>query len=281
MDSMAEINSPVDEAEELELPANHPGINDKDYVRRRKLFFYLARDLRLRGLAPPIFPYTEQECALWEATYKRLEQLHQKVACSLYLEGKQALPLSSEQVPQLVEVERALISRAGVRLVPAEGLLHGKTYFRYWSERIMPVTLFLRFPDCPDYTPEPDMIHDIIGHVPPLVDKKYVELIQLLGKIANIASPDQLDALVRFYWYTVEFGLVREAGSIKVLGAGILSSVEELENMVAERIEIRSFNFEEVLQTPIDTVHQQEFLFLADSLEQIIDYGMRLYSPPT
>jgi phenylalanine-4-hydroxylase len=270
MDSMADINSPLTEAEDLILADNHPGRNDAAYVRRRKMFFYLARDLRLRKFSAPTLPYSDCEQELWLTLYNRLDELHRVHAAAVFLDGKSALKLSARAVPQLWELEQILWQRTGVRLVPAEGLLHGKIYFDYWSNRVMPCTLFLRHESAPEYTPEPDIVHDVIGHVPPLMNPEYVELIELLGKSAGLLNPNELEALVRLYWFTVEFGMIREQGELKVLGAGILSSIGETEHAISGAAELREFSLAEVLATPFDPTKMQPTLFVAESLAEIV-----------
>lgn len=271
MDSMSEINAPWTEAEDLSLPANHPGLADTGYVRRRKMFFYLARDLRLRAFATPQLAYTTAEQSLWCHLFTELDALHQKHAAEIFLNGKHALGLCAGGIPQLQELEKNLLASTGVKLVPAEGLLHGKTYFKYWSQRTMPCTLFLRHESCPEYTPEPDIVHDVIGHVPPLMNQTYATLIELIGKASLSLHPAELEALVRFYWFSVEFGLIEENGKMKVLGAGILSSIGEMKNVVEGRAELRPFDLEEILATAFDPTHLQPKLFVAPSLASILD----------
>jgi phenylalanine-4-hydroxylase len=270
MDSMADINAPWIEAEDLLLPQNHPGLQDGEYVRRRKMFFYLARDLRLREFDVPCLPYSPIEQDLWRSLFRRLDELHRKHAAKLFLDGKFGLHLTADRIPQLMEMERYLVKTTGVRLVPAEGLLHGKSYFNYWAKRVMPCTLFLRHASSPEYTPEPDIVHDVIGHVPPLMNKEYVDRIELIGKASLTLGPDELEELVRFYWFTVEFGLIQEAGKMKILGAGILSSLGEMEHVVSEKVKLRPFDLEEILATPFDPTHLQPKLFVAPSLDAIV-----------
>jgi phenylalanine-4-hydroxylase len=268
---MAEINAPLLEAEDLQLPQNHPGKDDSAYIRRRKMFFYLARDLRLRGFQAPLLPYTQEETALWARLFARLDELHERAAAGVFLAGKEGLGLVHERIPQLQELSVELQRRTGASLVPAEGLLHGKIYFEHWAEGVMPCTLFLRHHNNPEYTPEPDIVHDVIGHVPPLMDPEYVALIQRIGKVAKAATPEQLELLVRFYWFTVEFGLIKEDGKTKILGAGILSSIGETEHVLAGKPTIRQFDLEEVIQTEFDPTHLQPVLFVAPSLECVIE----------
>ena len=275
---MAEINSPLIELEDLLLAENHPGRHDPAYVRRRKMFFYLARDLRLRQFDTPALPYAAAEQELWCALYKRLNDLHQLHAASIVLDGKEALKLSAQSIPQLCELEQLLQRRTGVRLVSAEGLLHGKIYFDYWSKRVMPCTLFLRHESAPGYTPEPDIVHDVVGHVPPLMNPEYVDLIELLGKSSTLLSPAELEALVRLYWFTVEFGMIREQGQLKILGAGILSSIGETEHVISGSAELRPFSLAEVLATPFDPTRMQPTLFVAESLAEIVTAAQEFLS---
>lgn len=271
MDSMGEINAPWEEVEELELPKNHPGICDKGYVRRRKMFFYTARDVRLRGLSNLNFEYTSEEMNLWRGLFSQLDTLHRDSACQLYLAGKSELGLEKETVPSLLDLSSVLMSATGVRLVPAEGLLHGRTYFGYWAHRIMPCTQYIRHHSHPEYTPEPDIVHDVIGHVPPLLHPKYARIIEEVGRLAAAITPEQLEQLVRFYWFTIEFGLLKEGSRRSILGAGILSSIQETRHVLAGGAKIAAFDLEQMLATPFDTTVLQPLLFESDSMSQIED----------
>jgi len=273
---MAEINTEILESEELDVPPNHPGRDDKEYLRRRRMFFFLAREHRLRELASPALEYTEEEQALWKNTFLELDELHSKAAARVFQEGKQALGLSPGTIPQLSQLEPQLFSSTGVRLVPAEGLLHGKIYFNYWSKCVMPCTQFLRHAKHPEYTPEPDIIHDVVGHVPPLMNTAYVSLIEKIGRAAQGATAEALERIVRFYWFTVEFGLIEENGKVRILGAGILSSVEETKNVLSGKPQLRPFNFEEMMNQPFATTELQPILYVAPSLETIVNYAGRL-----
>src|SRR5688500_17803548 len=116
-----------------------------------------------------------------------------------------------------------------MHLVPAEGALPYRTFYRYVGQRGLPVTQFIRHGSHPEFTPEPDMIHDCLGHVPPLMNHDYAELLTLIGTAATTTQePRHVLALKRFSWYSIEFGLIEEAGTIKVFGAGILSSTREI-----------------------------------------------------
>jgi len=267
---MADINAPWVDPEVLSMPDNHPGLGDKDYVRRRRMFFYSAREHRLRRLPSPHFVYLDEEAELWQSVFRRLDDLHAQHAARVYLEGRDALRIERRRIPNLGELDKTLEASTGVRLVPAEGLLHGKTYFELWADRVMPCTQFLRHGSHPEYTPEPDAIHDIIGHVPPLMDDAYVQLIELVGRMARQVDAERLEQLVRFYWFTIEFGLIEEAGLTRVLGAGILSSIGELEHAISDDVEIRPFELDAVLATAFDNTRLQPLLFKAEALDQIM-----------
>ncbi|MGB0717441.1 MAG: hypothetical protein ACPGXK_16310 [Phycisphaerae bacterium] len=276
MDSMDQINSPQEEAASLELPGNHPGLGDQVYVDRRRMFFETARAHRLAGTATPPVAYLEREQWLWRSIYRELNSMHESSACRIYREGKSALGLCDSVIPQLPDLEQVLFRRNGVQLVPAEGLLHGKTYFQLWADRVMPCTQFLRHDKQPQYTPEPDIIHDVIGHVPPLADTEYVSLIQKIGQLAKRANPDQLEELVRFYWFTIEFGLLMEDGRQVILGAGILSSTGEIEHVLSGEAAIEPFDLDRVLATPLNTTDIQERIFVAPSLAFILEQAEAL-----
>ena len=278
MDSMADINAPWVDPDVLSMPENHPGLGDRDYVRRRRMFFYSAREHRLRNLPSPHFVYLDEETSLWQSVFQRLDDLHTKHAARVYLQGRDALRIERRRIPHLGELDKTLQASTGVRLVPAEGLLHGKTYFELWADRVMPCTQFLRHGSQPEYTPEPDAIHDIVGHVPPLMDDSYVNLIELVGRMARQVDAERLERLVRFYWFTIEFGLIEERGGTRMLGAGILSSIGELEHAISTNVDIRPFDLDTVLATPFDNTHLQPLLFKAQSLDEIIEAAERLRS---
>ncbi len=268
MESMANI-ADTRQAEDLDLPKNHPGLSDESYIRRRKMFFYLARDLRMRGIPSPMMTYTGEELALWTEIFTELNGLHDRAASELFLAGREALNLRADRIPQLGELAATLQRTTGFSIAPAEGLLPGRSYFDYWSDGIMPCTQFLRHPSQPAYTPEPDIIHDVVGHVPPLVDKHYSEIVRSFGQLSRIASDEAMEAIVRLYWFTIEFGMIEERGKLKILGAGILSSIGETKYVMDRKPEFRPFSIEEIINTPFDPTRMQDKLFVLPSLDAV------------
>src|SRR5437870_1413917 len=214
---------------ELELEPGHPGLGDEAYVRRRKELFALCRRHRLERLGPPLIQYTSEETRIWREVSPKLDELHRKHACQIYLKAKDTLGISGSEIPQLRHLSDRVKRETNMHLVPAEGPLAYRTFYSYIAERGFPVTQFIRHGSHPEFTPEPDMIHDCLGHVPPLMNHDYAEVLTLIGKAAH-ATPDPLQvlALKRFSWFSIEFGLMEEQGETKVFGAGILSSTGEI-----------------------------------------------------
>lgn len=252
----------------LELEPGHPGIRDADYVARRRELFALCRRHRLQRLGPPLIDYTDEETRIWRDVSPKLGVLHRQHACGLYLRAKRDLAIGEEAIPQLRLLSQRVEAETGMHLVPAEGALPYRTFYEYIAERGFPVTQFLRHGSHPEFTPEPDMVHDCLGHVPPLMNRDYAELLHLIGKAAaTTPHGDQVLAIKRFSWFSIEFGLIEEAGETKVFGAGILSSTGEIPFSVNSPDVIRRpFVAEEVIETDYDPSRMQDRLFVAPSL---------------
>lgn len=251
---------------ELELDPKHPGLHDQQYVARRAELFHLARDYRLHNKGIPLVDYTPEEDAVWRFISAKLAAAHEAHACSIYLKGKALLNLDTEKMPQLHHLEKRLQEQHRIGIVPAEGLLHARTFHHYLRQRIMPATLFLRHPSDPEYTPEPDAVHDVLGHVPPLMDTEYVDIIELIGRAVQTATDEQLVAWSRIYWFTIEFGLIEEAGEIKVFGTGLLSSFGEMAYCYSNNVERRPFILDDVINTDYDSSRMQDILYVVPSL---------------
>src|SRR5438874_12078932 len=238
------------DASELELEAGHPGLGDEGYVQRRKELFALCRRYRLERLGPPLIDYTPEETRIWREVSPKLDELHRKHASSIYLQAKRTLGISQTEIPQLRHLSEQLTRATRMHLVPAEGPLPYRTFYTYIGERGFPVTQFIRHGSHPEFTPEPDMIHDCLGHVPPLMNPDYAELLTLIGKAVSITpDPKQVLALKRFSWFSIEFGLIEEQGETKVFGAGILSSTGEIPFSLSGDVVRRPFVTDEVIET--------------------------------
>jgi phenylalanine-4-hydroxylase len=253
---------------ELILDPGHPGEHDAGYVARRKELFALCRAHRLERLGPPFVTYNAEETRIWREVSPKLDELHRKHACSLYLKGKDDLAINQTEIPQLRTISERLERETNMHLVPAEGALPYRTFYEYIAERGFPVTQFIRHGSHPEFTPEPDMIHDCLGHVPPLMNQDYAELLTLIGKAAaTTPHGDQVLALKRFSWFSIEFGLIEERGETKVFGAGILSSTGEIpHSLFSKDATRRPFATETVIATDYDPSQMQKDFFIAPSL---------------
>ena len=197
----------------------------------------------------------------------KLDELHIQHASQLYLRAKHALAITREEIPQLRHLSERVKRETNMHLVPAEGALPYRTFYEYIAGRGFPVTQFIRHGSHPEFTPEPDMIHDCLGHVPALMNRDYAELLTLVGKaVATTTRGDQVLALKRFSWFSIEFGLIEEEGHTKVFGAGILSSTGEIPySLFSSEVTRRPFVTDVVIETDYDPSRMQDRLFVAPS----------------
>jgi phenylalanine-4-hydroxylase len=293
-DTLVEYGSPIDaqamvtppDATELELEPGHPGLGDEAYIQRRKELFALCRKHRLERLGPPLIDYTAEETRIWREVSPKLDELHLKHASEIYLKAKRDLAITRDEIPQLRHLSERVKRETNMHLVPAEGALPYRTFYEYIAGRGFPVTQFIRHGSHPEFTPEPDMIHDCLGHVPPLMNRDYAELLTLVGKaVATTTRGDQVLALKRFSWFSIEFGLIEEAGETKVFGAGILSSTGEIPNsLFSAEVTRRPFVTDVVIKTDYDPSRMQDNLFVAPSfpfLRQELEGLVRRFGIPT
>jgi len=274
--TLVEYGAPIDpqlmvtppDVTELDLEPGHPGLGDDEYIRRRKELFALCRKHRLEELGPPLIQYTPEETRIWREVSPKLDELHQKHASAIYLAGKRELAITQDVIPQLRHLSDRLRRETAMHLVPAEGALPYRTFYQYIANRGFPVTQFIRHGSHPEFTPEPDMIHDCLGHVPPQMNRDYAELLVLIGKaVSTTTKGEQVLALKRFSWFSIEFGLVREGDEVKVFGAGILSSTGEIPySLFSPAVTRRPFVTDEVIATDYDPSRMQDRLFVAPSL---------------
>lgn len=252
---------------QIELDPKHPGVNDHSYIARRNFFYQTCRTNRLHGKGMPSFAYSSEERRVWRVVLEHLQDAHAESACSIYLGAKEALGINAAEIPDPHGINAKLREFTGFQLAPAEGLLEIVDFFGSLARRGFPCTQYLRHGSDPAFTPEPDMIHDLVGHVPLLVDPGYAAMIELMGSASQIASDVQLAALGRFYWFGIEFGLIEEAGKTKIFGSGLLSSFGEMGHALSPNVEKRPFVLEEVIQTQYDPTSMQQLLFVIPSFE--------------
>ena len=228
----------------------------------------MCRKHRLDQLGPPLIQYTPEETRIWRDVSPKLDELHRQHASQIYQKAKRELAITREQIPQLKHLGERVRQETNMHLVPAEGALPYRTFYEYIASRGFPVTQFIRHGSHPEFTPEPDMIHDCLGHVPPLMNHDYAELLTLIGKaVATTTHGDHVLALKRFSWFSIEFGLIDENGTTKVFGAGILSSTGEIPNsLFSKEVTRQPFVTEVVINADYDPSRMQDRLFIAPSL---------------
>ncbi len=251
-----------------QLALDHPGASDEEYRTRRDHIASLAKQFRETGKITDV-DYTDEEQGVWRHVAGKLEELQQKYASPFYLGAKRDLGFSNDRIPQLSEMNRRLKELTGFRLAPIEGLVETRGFLSWLSYRVMLSTQYIRHHSHPEYTPEPDIVHEAIGHIPMFTNPNFADYSQLVGHGARIATDQQLEELGRLYWFTVEFGLVEHEGSAKAYGAGLLSSFGELENAFSSNVERRPFNLEQVINTDYNYADMQPILYVIPSYAEL------------
>ena len=258
------------EVELVDLSRDHPGFNDPHYRNRRDAIARLALDY-VSGQEIPSIDYNANERGVWAQVWQELQPLHARWACRAYLDGRARFGFDAVEIPSFAEVNARLGALEGFQLAPVAGLVVPATFLQQLAARRFLATQYMRHHSAPLYTPEPDVVHEYIGHLPSLAHPQLAQLNAAFGWAALQArSQARLDALIRVYWYTIEFGLVQEDGALKVFGAGILSSVGELEGF-STRAQLRPWDLEVMSATDFDPTHYQSQLFVAPSFEVLLD----------
>lgn len=260
----------------VELDGGHPGFADPQYRRRRDEIASISAAHR-PGEPVPTVQYTETEHEVWRVVSAELAPKHRKYACQAFNDAAEALALPSDHVPQLDEVTARLAPLSGFSYQPVAGLAPLREFYGAFSGRQFFSTQYLRHHSVPLYTPEPDIIHEVIGHANQLADPRFSEVYVEVGKaVERTADEEALGFLSRVFWFTLEFGVVHEHGEPKAYGAGIVSSFGELD--VFQRAELRALDFAEMGRTEYDITHYQPVLYAAASFDALIDQLLGFYS---
>lgn len=253
----------------VQLDPDHPGFRDDEYRARRNQIAQLAMNYQ-PGDAIPDAPYTADEHLVWQTIWQALRSAHTKYACAEYLDAITRLNFSDDHIPQLREVNEKVHAISGFRLEPVAGLVQPRVFLENLADGIFLCTQYIRHQSTPLYTPEPDVVHEIVGHGVTLACPQLAELNRLFGQaVKRTTSPDALERLSRVYWFTIEFGVLLEDGVVKAYGTGLLSSAGELEEM--RDAKLRPFDLAAASFEKYDPTHFQPVLFCADSFSQM--YG--------
>ena len=260
--------SPVVESAEglrVVLGNDHPGFADPDYRRRRDEIASIS-SAWTPGDRVPTVEYTEVEHDVWRTVGEQLAVKHRKYGCGAYIDASETLDLPKDHVPQLDEVSARLAPLTGFRYLPVAGLAPLREFYGSFAGRSFFSTQYLRHHSVPLYTPEPDIVHEVIGHANQLASPRFAAIYEEVGKaVARTESPEALALLSRVFWFTLEFGVVDEGGEPKAYGAGILSSFGELDAF--QLADIRPMNFSEMGTTTYDITRYQPVLYSARSFE--------------
>jgi len=254
-----------------ELDADHPGFLDADYRKRRADIVRLAKTYRHGQIIPEI-EYTETEKATWRTVYTTLKKLYPTHACKEHLHIFPLLEANCgfgpDRIPQLHEVSKFLQECTGWRLRPVMGLLSPRDFLNGLAFRVFHSTQYIRHHSKPLYTPEPDVCHELLGHVPLFADPAFADFSQEIGLASLGASDEDIEKLATCYWFTVEFGLCKQEGELKAFGAGLLSSFGELEYCLTGKSEVRNFNPFETCTFKYPITEYQPLYFVADSFDK-------------
>jgi phenylalanine-4-hydroxylase len=267
----AQLYSPVTTGDggdvTVHLHDGHPGAEDPAYRRRRGEIAAAALAWRPGEPAPKI-DYEADEIEVWRTVCRELAPLHDRLAVDEYRVAVARLDLPTDDIPGLDEVSARLAAASGWTYVPAAGLVDLRTFYAALGERVFHSTQYVRHPAMPLYTPEPDIVHEVIGHGHLLATPTFGELHRRAGAAAvRLRDVESLRFLSRVFWFSLEFGVVVEDGELRAYGAGILSSYGELGEF--RGMQLRPLDIAEMGTVDYDITHYQPVLYRAESVAEI------------
>jgi phenylalanine-4-hydroxylase len=268
-----QLYSPVtkDEAGNVivHLADDHPGASDPVYRARRTEIAAAALAWN-PGEPTPIIAYTEEEQDVWRIVCRELAPKHERLAVSEFNEGVAALKLPRDHIPGLDEVSQNLEPLTGFRYVPAAGLVPLREFYESLGDSEFHSTQYVRHGAAPLYTPEPDIIHEVVGHGHLLATPTYSRLHRLAGEATKRVRDDDNALFVsKVFWFSLEFGIVVEEGEVRAYGAGILSSYGEIDEF--RDMEHRPLDLAEMGTADYDITHYQPVLYKAESVDEIVE----------
>jgi len=253
----------------MTLPADHPGLTDAAYCQRRAAIAEIGRRYRT-GEAIPEVHYVPEEDEVWRVVSAELAERQRDLACSEYRNGTARLELPRERVPQLHEVDARLRALTRFGIEPVAGLVPTRVFYGALARRTFLSTQYVRHHSVPFYTPEPDIVHEIIGHANSLASPVLADLYERAGQASLRASSDAaLEFFSRVFWFSLEFGVVWEDGELRAYGAGLLSSYGEIQEF--RHAEIRPLDFDAMGTVSYDITRYQPLLFAAASFDELVE----------
>jgi len=269
----AQLYSPVTTSADgevtVELSEDHPGVNDPAYRERRNEIAAAALAWS-PGEPVPRIEYTEAEQEVWRTVCRELAPKHERYGCRAFRDAVVALDLPRERIPQLDEVTAGLRELTGFEYIPAAGIVPLEEFYGSLAGRRFHSTQYVRHDAAPLYTPEPDLIHEVIGHGHLLADPELAEVNRLAGEAARrVETQEGLQLVADVFWFTIEFGVLREEGELRAYGAGLLSSYGEIEEF--RGADVRPLDFAAMATLDYDITKYQPVLFAAESMEHLVD----------
>jgi phenylalanine-4-hydroxylase len=264
----AQLYSPVTRTGDgdvtVHLSEEHPGVHDPVYRARRNAIAALALDYA-PGKPLPHIAYTDEEQQVWRIVSAELGRKHRT-----YASAEMLASLPTDHIPQLDEVSAALQPLTGFRYAPAAGLVPLREFFGSFADRIFHSTQYTRHHSAPLYTPEPDAIHEIIGHANQIASPRFAAIYATVGAaVTRLSTHRALKFLADVFWFSMEFGVVREHGEVRCYGAGLLSSYGEIEEF--RHAQLRPLDIAQMGTATYDITHYQPILYCADSIAEIED----------
>ncbi|NBO38612.1 phenylalanine 4-monooxygenase [bacterium] len=228
-------------------------------------------------IIPP--DYAHEQHSTWAELYKRQSAILSGRVCAEYLDGRELLNFPSNRVPQLADLSRILKNATGWQVIRVEGYVPEPIFFRLLANKCFPCTDFIRHPTELEYTPAPDMFHDLMGHLPLITNSRFAGFFHAYGLAGlRVRNEEEVAMLGRIYWFTVEFGLMnpnaqkrdlRDVRETTIYGAGIVSSVGEIMHSLSDVVKKEPFNAEVLSQRPFDIHHMQDTLFEITSFDEL------------
>jgi len=213
--------------------------------------------------------YSQSDHDIWKFLYNRQMKFLPGKACEEYIKGTEKLSFTPERIPALRDLSRAFDKATGWKVARVPGLIDVDDFFALLKRKIFPSTDYIRGKDELDYTPAPDCFHDMFGHMPLLTDTNFASFYQMFGEAAFHAKGIDRKYLETFHWFTVEFGLIKKPEGMRIYGAGIMSSLGEVQHALSDDVEVLDFDPERMVIQQYDVWHLQPTLFAITSFVQL------------
>jgi phenylalanine-4-hydroxylase len=232
------------------------------------------------AIEPPA--YSEEQHHTWAELFKRQEPILNGAVCAEYIHGRELMAFPKDRIPELRAISKRMRELSGWQLVRVDGMVASEYFFGFLGEKCFPATDFIRHPSELEYTPAPDMFHDLMGHVPLFTNERFASFFHSFGlagiKATANKQQDVLDALTKIYWFTVEFGLInptahdgakRDPKQARIYGAGIASSVGEITYSLSDKVTKHPFSIEAIASRPYNIHEMQTDVFEISSFAEL------------